>query len=455
MASVTTLQDVRLELAKDDAASSAHGLVSPHKMTLTTFLITGLDLEDQQCVLHSSFFLQRLTYIFRRQLLLEVSRMKGTQTSKTLADLEVKRTALYGQIQQWREAQLVYMPCIAPLLSQTLTTTAESPPIEPAESILLHLPSSLPQSLRQSPELSPVVEKERRLRVAQADEALADVRRQHRIISGLWHFKKLNVDGTGNRTCTRMRTLYNRFSLRTQRCAGGYRAARNALVALDPDGSWQSRLKVLRDADIRGPGKDDDGVGNGRFEPSWIWLVPRVHSAPDLGTSEQVLDDSLQVEWSKSHARKQRWEEEVTIVLEEMRRVIAYHEWKAQWWRSQVARHPNTDAASLHGVAAYAEKQSHLSEQLARRCAECWLPALKEKGISPEWERCYPATTLVTHVERVVSFDFEDQGKGNLDDMAFEDFEEIDDKEQDPEKDGEDGDNSDSDDALDFFEEFD
>jgi hypothetical protein len=72
----------------------------------------------------------------------------------------------------------------------------------------------------------------------------------------------------GNQAYTRMRTLYNRFHLRIQRCAGRYRAARNAVVAVDPDGSWQSRLQVLRDADIRGPGKDDDGVGNGRFQPS-------------------------------------------------------------------------------------------------------------------------------------------------------------------------------------------
>jgi hypothetical protein len=38
-----------------------------------------------------------------------------------------------------------------------------------------------------------------------------------------------------------------------------------------------------------------------------------------MGESEEVLDDSMQVEWAKSKARKQRWEEEVLIVQEEMR----------------------------------------------------------------------------------------------------------------------------------------
>jgi hypothetical protein len=245
--------------------------------------------------------------------------MNGTRTSKQLADLEVKCTTLCNQIHQWRKAQLVNMPCIGSLM-QTLPTAAKSPSMGLAEFIPLYLPSSLPQHLR--------------LRVAQANDALADIQRQCQIFSGLWHwqFKRVNIDGTGNRACTRMQALYNRFSLRTQRCAGHYCAVHDALVALDPSGSWQSCLQVLKDANIRGLGKDDDGVGNSQFEPSWIWLVPGIHSAPDTGTLEQTLDESLQVEWSKSQAQKQCWEEEVIIIQEEMCRVIKYHEWRAQWW---------------------------------------------------------------------------------------------------------------------------
>jgi hypothetical protein len=66
------------------------------------------------------------------------------------------------------------MPCVTNLM-QTPTTTADSPSVEHPESISLHLPSSLPQHLRQSPELSAIVEKECRLRVGQADDALADI----------------------------------------------------------------------------------------------------------------------------------------------------------------------------------------------------------------------------------------------------------------------------------------
>jgi hypothetical protein len=374
----------------------------------------------------------------RRHLRLEVLEMKGTRTSKQLADLESKRTGLYNQIQRWRGVQLIYMPCIGGLLLPSLTaTTAESPESvskEPAEYLPLHLPSSLPQHLRQSPELSNVMEKECRLRVAQADDALAEIRHQRRIISGLWHFKKLNVNGTGNKTATRMRTLYNRFHFRTRRCAARYRAARAALVAMDPTGSWQFRLKDLKDDDIRGPGKDDTLLGNSRFEPSWIWLVARVRSAPDMGDSEQVLDDSLKVEWSKSYARKTRWEEEVLIIQEEMRRVIVYHEWRAQWWRNERARRSDVDAATLHGIAAYAEKQAYLSESLARCSAAFWLPTLKTKGISPEWEARYsiisdespaPFSTTDEDVNEDEGSEEIDDG-GERGDHADGDYEEID-----------------------------
>jgi hypothetical protein len=49
--------------------------------------------------------------------------MKGTQTSKQLADLEEKRTLLCNQIQQWHQAQLIYTPCVTSLIVQSLTAS--------------------------------------------------------------------------------------------------------------------------------------------------------------------------------------------------------------------------------------------------------------------------------------------------------------------------------------------
>jgi hypothetical protein len=53
----------------------------------------------------------------------------------------------------------------------------------------------------------------------------------------------------------------------------------------------------------------------------------------------------------------QHWKEEVVLIQEEMCCLIAYHEWKAQWWQCQLAHHSDTDNSMIHGVAAYAEKE--------------------------------------------------------------------------------------------------
>jgi hypothetical protein len=52
----TTLQDVRLVLAKEEAALAALGKISQHKTSLSSFLMTGFELEDRQCVAFECIF---------------------------------------------------------------------------------------------------------------------------------------------------------------------------------------------------------------------------------------------------------------------------------------------------------------------------------------------------------------------------------------------------------------
>jgi len=44
----TTLQDVRLELAKEEAVNAARGVLPKHKITLTGFFFAAFDIEEQQ-----------------------------------------------------------------------------------------------------------------------------------------------------------------------------------------------------------------------------------------------------------------------------------------------------------------------------------------------------------------------------------------------------------------------
>jgi hypothetical protein len=141
-----------------------------------------------------------------------------------------------------------------------------------------------------------------------------------------------------------------------------------------------------------------------------------------MGDSEEVLNESLQVEWAKVRARKQRWEEEVLLVQEEMRRVVKFHEWKSRWWQSQAdRRHSGADSSIIHGVTAYAEKQAHLSLLLAHSCLTSWLPVLEGNGACLDWGLDFSSLLaaddkcLVSQTDHDGGFGIDDESAGELD----------------------------------------
>jgi len=71
----------------------------------------------------------------------------------------------------------VYTPCVATLLAASIPNAVDDTDFvpEPAETISLHLPSSLSSDLCQSGNMSAISQKEKRLRIAQADDALAEI----------------------------------------------------------------------------------------------------------------------------------------------------------------------------------------------------------------------------------------------------------------------------------------
>jgi hypothetical protein len=85
--------------------------------------------------------------------------------------------------------------------------------------------------------------------------------------------------------------LIKRFRDKVSRCAERYRAARDALLALDPMGEWQTRLHQLKDEDIRAPGRGDN-ESEGFREISWIWLLGR-RRVPEHVSSLEHLESPL------------------------------------------------------------------------------------------------------------------------------------------------------------------
>lgn len=68
-----------------------------------------------------------------------------------------------------------------------------------------------------------------------------------------------------------------------------------------------------------------------------------------------------------------RWFEEVTLLQEEMRRVLEFLEWQAQWWRQKGGTLMHvSDPATRSGMIAYRERQATLREDLKARFKFLW-----------------------------------------------------------------------------------
>ena len=48
--------------------------------------------------------------------------------------------------------------------------------------------------------------------------------------------------------------------------------------------------------------------------------------------SEKEIEEYMLVDWAKAHERAKRFEEEVELCVEEMRRTLLFFSWKASEW---------------------------------------------------------------------------------------------------------------------------
>jgi hypothetical protein len=167
-----------------------------------------------------------------------------------------------------------------------------------------------------------------------------------------------------------------------------YQAARNAIVNLAPNeefGPWKKVLLELKDRDVRGPGPET-ATSNAHFVRSWIWT-----SAPQLSTSpdDPGLRDALRIEWCKSQERAKRHEEEVELVVEEMRRTLAMIKWNAHEWDTLTTSSSPSgsaiDTVTAAGITAYVYKQAAIQRKMVDVFFSDWYLALKDRSLGSSW----------------------------------------------------------------------
>ncbi|KLO14505.1 hypothetical protein SCHPADRAFT_826309, partial [Schizopora paradoxa] len=375
-----TVADVRRELNNEEEAELARGVVPDHAVSSSKFILTGLQLEDQQRALKAQ------------------PSVPQTSTTRALG-LEDKELELKRKIVQWiRQVQPVYMPN----LRATEQNTGDESDSDNGDDafgcsvwdIELRLPSSLSPADRTRYCVAGLIEKETRLRLTQADDALVDLRRTIRTVTTLREHRTTQTSGTGVAANTRMQSLIARHKRKEGRIAERYRAARKALLSLDPEGSWTARLLELKPEDCRPAhpekkstsktSKGDYGAttGQGTYVTPWIWLTGGlVPPAPGETEAEVRLDEGVRSDWARSLARAERWEEEVILVPIEMRRVLRGLTHKAHWWRATVDVAHAPTFPILAGYRAYSLKQADVCDRLAQSFASLWIPLLRKWSI--------------------------------------------------------------------------
>ncbi|KAJ7720902.1 hypothetical protein B0H16DRAFT_1335751 [Mycena metata] len=265
------------------------------------------------------------------------------------------------------------MPGAAAILAAAEAARDPDAPPPKAEKIKLWMPSQMQpdpnDALRGC--VKGLLSMEAKLRVAQCNNAL--------------HV-------TGQIQSTKARTLIGQIGERVEACALKYRHARISLIQLSGEGGTvQFRELRAQDIQLDGDAGESDAAarkklamisagrgaraprnapGESRRVMSWIWTAPGA-----LDNEEERLHDSIRVEWAR--ARKIRWEEEVMTLREEMRRVLRYLEWQADWWREHTAVRVDVESVEIGaGLRAYALKQADLHSRLGAFFERKWnMPA--------------------------------------------------------------------------------
>ncbi|KAJ7664819.1 hypothetical protein B0H17DRAFT_1211183 [Mycena rosella] len=243
-------------------------------------------------------------------------------------------------------------------------------PLVKAEDVKLWMPSELTTAQRQRRGVcrKAVAEVEAKLRVGQCKDALDELRSwlhaQRHLV--MWR----NANFVGQRAATRSATLIGRVGDRIRRTAAKYWRAREAVIALKGD-NFAPHFKELNQENMNANEEEESDAKSrkklsrlgGKCSPnkpsnkkrtfSWIWMV-----GGGPGEDEATLHDSVQVEWSKALARRDRWVEEVELLREEMKRVLRMLRTIQEEWRerTQVCTQ-DMDIALAGGLKAYALHQ--------------------------------------------------------------------------------------------------
>ncbi|KAG1784916.1 uncharacterized protein HD556DRAFT_1435299 [Suillus plorans] len=342
---------VRSQLAELEAQELREGInhslddnVSP-----SVLISGGIELEDLQ---------QRLKR--------DISDLSLHPTENQREAIIHRTNALQRRIDSWTRYQQLYMPIVSTLRSSTNPSPGSPQTLKPQD-FPLYLPSALLNHLDCNHRL---MKHEWKLRQAQAHDALNELRSHLRLCSHIYKFKDKNLRGQA--ASTRAQNLIARVKAKKDAAVARYRCARQAIESLScrlDEMGWEATLRPLRHEDIRPMGNFTGDRTQGTGTISWIWLTTDVDTSPSENESVQ---DCVRIEWCKARARAARWSEEVELLAEEMRRVLAFLEWQGSWWHQRTMLRSSEKTTEQEGLQAYAYRQAALRSAMRTSFQARW-----------------------------------------------------------------------------------
>ncbi|EIW81617.1 hypothetical protein CONPUDRAFT_73294 [Coniophora puteana RWD-64-598 SS2] len=403
----------------------------PHETTPSACIKMGQAIEDKQ-----------------RRLRADLQRMKEL-TADERSQFEQRRTSLRREISRLQEVQRAYMPGVETLITQKDGNSDHEP-----EKVILWMPSSLNAEARKIC-THDIANTELELREAECHAALEKIRS---LIQTKYHFQIYrNLNVRGQKKSSRARTLIDEYERKIRVVHSKYEHAHTAFLSLKGPGHSGLELKILTKADIRALNEPtmepvtprrrarvvEQGLGEGQRIISWIWTMKGI-SGTDSGRHEQ---EGLRVEWLKARARAQRWEEEVDLLKEEMRRVRAFLEHRAQWWdersildkdtailqATERTATTNAEDSQTGATAAQASLSTSSALILSRQSfaegvrAHALRQASQQRRLREEftrlWEKKWSAEEAITSLSEEAHSDVEDGVEGGVEDGVEDDVE--------------------------------
>ncbi|KAH8091438.1 hypothetical protein BXZ70DRAFT_898857 [Cristinia sonorae] len=338
---VPTQKEIRLRLTQDERGDDVGH---------ADWLVQGLQIQDQQLAVQ------------------KIVRDLGLHpTLDALTALAAKRNRLQNLVDKFQQSSLQFLPDDIDIsLAQPISVDAEWDVIDDLdgntaanvarrdqsdypEHQIINLPSSL-SSLPPFPELKVLQKKELDLRIAQAYDALNELRLNIAHRSFLYRTAVRLASSYGANT--RARQLIQGVSNAVAKAARQYCQAFEAIQLLQR-GTPDERCDIFRKLDKSDLKSDTTALefnarGTRHSKLSWIWSVDKGSESP-----AEMLEVT-RVNYLRAQARKARWEEEQSMVSSEIEWVGLFFNTQSKLW------HERGEKGLGPGFQEYARRKSDM-----------------------------------------------------------------------------------------------